>query len=38
MPEGGHLTIGITAGASCPNSLIEETVRRLLELRGDSVM
>jgi 4-hydroxy-3-methylbut-2-enyl diphosphate reductase len=25
--------VGITAGASCPNNLIEETIRRLLELR-----
>jgi 4-hydroxy-3-methylbut-2-enyl diphosphate reductase len=31
------LTFGITAGASCPNSLIEETLRRLLELRGETV-
>lgn len=28
------VTIGITAGASCPNNLIEESIRRLLELRG----
>jgi 4-hydroxy-3-methylbut-2-enyl diphosphate reductase len=33
----GHITVGITAGASCPNNLIEETIRRLLELRGLSV-
>jgi 4-hydroxy-3-methylbut-2-enyl diphosphate reductase len=26
--------VGITAGASCPNSLIEETLIRLFELRG----
>lgn len=26
--------IGITAGASCPNNLIEETVLRIFELRG----
>ena len=25
---------GITAGASCPNNLIEETLIRLFELRG----
>ena len=37
LPERKNLTIGITAGASCPNSLIEETLRRLLELRGESV-
>lgn len=30
----GPLTIGVTAGASCPNNLIEETIRRLFELRG----
>jgi 4-hydroxy-3-methylbut-2-enyl diphosphate reductase len=33
----GNITIGITAGASCPNNLIEETIRRLFELRGVSV-
>ncbi len=33
----GKTTIGITAGASCPNNLIEDTIRRLLELRGLSV-
>jgi 4-hydroxy-3-methylbut-2-enyl diphosphate reductase len=33
----GHVTIGITAGASCPNNLIEDTIRRLFELRGVSV-
>jgi 4-hydroxy-3-methylbut-2-enyl diphosphate reductase len=27
-------TIGITAGASCPNNLIEETVLRVFELYG----
>jgi 4-hydroxy-3-methylbut-2-enyl diphosphate reductase len=26
--------IGITAGASCPNNLIEETILRLFSLRG----
>ena len=36
LPDRKHLTIGITAGASCPNSLIEDTLRRLLELRGES--
>ncbi|HYE31279.1 MAG TPA: 4-hydroxy-3-methylbut-2-enyl diphosphate reductase [Methylomirabilota bacterium] len=34
---GGKLTVGITAGASCPNNLIEDTIRRLFELRGISV-
>ena len=28
------LTIGVTAGASCPNNLIEETILRLFELHG----
>jgi len=27
-------TIGITAGASCPNNLIEETIFKVFELRG----
>ncbi len=30
----GPVVIGITAGASCPNNLIEETLIRLFELRG----
>ena len=30
-------TVGITAGASCPNNLIEDTIRRLFELRGASL-
>ena len=33
----GKITIGITAGASCPNNLIEDTIRRLFELRGISI-
>lgn len=28
------LTVGITAGASCPNNLIEETIFKVFELRG----
>jgi 4-hydroxy-3-methylbut-2-enyl diphosphate reductase len=28
--------VGITAGASCPNNLIEDVIYRLLELRGVS--
>ena len=31
---GKPLTIGITAGASCPNNLIEETIIRVFELHG----
>jgi len=33
----GPVTVGITAGASCPNNLIEDTIRRLFELRGIAV-
>jgi 4-hydroxy-3-methylbut-2-en-1-yl diphosphate reductase len=34
---GGNITVGITAGASCPNNLIEDAIRRVFELRGISV-
>ena len=33
----GRITVGITAGASCPNNLIEDAIRRLFELKGVSV-
>ena len=33
LPKG-PVVVGITAGASCPNNLIEETLLRLFELRG----
>lgn len=33
----GDITVGITAGASCPNNLIEDTIHRVYELRGISV-
>ena len=33
----GPVVVGITAGASCPNNLIEETLIRLFELRGISI-
>jgi 4-hydroxy-3-methylbut-2-enyl diphosphate reductase len=33
LPQG-NVVVGITAGASCPNNLIEETLIRLYELRG----
>jgi 4-hydroxy-3-methylbut-2-enyl diphosphate reductase len=33
----GKITVGITAGASCPNNLIEDAIKRLFELRGISV-
>src|SRR6476660_9152117 len=35
LPKG-KVVVGITAGASCPNNLIEETLVRLYELRGIS--
>jgi 4-hydroxy-3-methylbut-2-en-1-yl diphosphate reductase len=33
LPVRAHLTVGITAGASCPNNLIEETIQKILLLR-----
>jgi 4-hydroxy-3-methylbut-2-enyl diphosphate reductase len=33
LPKG-PVVVGITAGASCPNNLIEETLVRLFQLRG----
>ncbi len=36
LPEG-DLQIAITAGASCPNNLIEEVILRVLTLRGESL-
>jgi len=33
LPTRAHLTVGITAGASCPNNLIEETIQKILLLR-----
>jgi 4-hydroxy-3-methylbut-2-en-1-yl diphosphate reductase len=30
----GPVTVGVTAGASCPNNLIEETILRTFALRG----
>jgi 4-hydroxy-3-methylbut-2-enyl diphosphate reductase len=33
LPER-PITVGLTAGASCPNNLIEETILRLYELHG----
>ena len=37
LPAKELLTVGVTAGASCPNNLIEDTIRRVLELRGEVV-
>jgi 4-hydroxy-3-methylbut-2-en-1-yl diphosphate reductase len=33
----GNITVGITAGASCPNNLTKDVICRLFELRGVSV-
>ncbi len=32
-----RITVGLTAGASCPNNLIEATVKKVFELRGDKI-
>jgi 4-hydroxy-3-methylbut-2-enyl diphosphate reductase len=32
-----HVIIGLTAGASCPNNLIEATVKKVFELRGEKI-
>lgn len=37
LPEG-EIVVGITAGASCPNNLIEEIIHRLYEFRGVDVI
>lgn len=34
---GGKITVGITAGASCPNNLIEDVIRRLFELKNAAI-
>ncbi|MEC8972425.1 MAG: 4-hydroxy-3-methylbut-2-enyl diphosphate reductase, partial [Verrucomicrobiota bacterium] len=34
LPSDGKLTVGVTAGASCPNNLIEEVILRVYTLRG----
>ncbi|MCX7712193.1 MAG: 4-hydroxy-3-methylbut-2-enyl diphosphate reductase [Chthoniobacterales bacterium] len=33
----GEVEIGITAGASCPNNLIEEVILRIFEVRGEGL-
>jgi 4-hydroxy-3-methylbut-2-enyl diphosphate reductase len=35
LPLKTPVSIGVTAGASCPNNLIEETIKRLLSLRNE---
>ncbi|MGB0578450.1 MAG: 4-hydroxy-3-methylbut-2-enyl diphosphate reductase, partial [Limisphaerales bacterium] len=37
LPLDREITVGFTAGASCPNNLIEDAIRRLFELRGVKV-
>ena len=34
LPSDGKLTVGVTAGASCPNNHIEEVILRVYTLRG----
>lgn len=34
LASSDPVTVGITAGASCPNNLIEDTVLRVFQLRG----
>ena len=36
LPLNGELTFGVTAGASCPNNIVEEIILRAYELRGAS--
>lgn len=36
LDQNQHVVVGITAGASCPNNLIENTILRVCELRGIS--
>jgi 4-hydroxy-3-methylbut-2-enyl diphosphate reductase len=36
-PAGEQSRIGITAGASCPNNLIEQVLLRVLKLRGEAL-
>lgn len=34
LTSGDTIVVGITAGASCPNNLIEDTIHRVFKLRG----
>ena len=36
LNQDKHVVVGITAGASCPNNLIENTILRVCQLRGIS--
>ncbi|HIL69662.1 MAG TPA: hypothetical protein EYG38_07415, partial [Verrucomicrobia bacterium] len=33
----GQITVGITAGASCPNNLIEDVIRKIFHLKNVSI-
>lgn len=35
--DKSHITFGITAGASCPNNIIEDTIRRLCEFKKTNI-
>jgi len=37
LGSGEPIVVGITAGASCPNNLIEDTILRVFELRGVAI-
>lgn len=37
LPDG-NVVVGVTAGASCPNNVIEETIARIYEFRGVNVI
>ncbi len=37
LPDG-NVVVGITAGASCPNNVIEETIKRIFDFRGINVV
>ncbi len=36
LKTDGAIVVGVTAGASCPNNLVEDTITRVFELRGVS--
>jgi 4-hydroxy-3-methylbut-2-enyl diphosphate reductase len=38
LPSKVPLSVGVTAGASCPNNLIEETINRVLLLRNEPAL
>jgi len=38
LPMGRPLRVGVTAGASCPNSLIEDVIRRVFALRSENIV